>query len=94
MPKNGVIYCSKSCADHHNVKFAVQVGLNPSLYDIDGKTKFNEIFSIFKKLKNLSVNMLDIRLTLNRIKMRTKKKEFHFPGEHTKFFENETAYFG
>jgi len=24
MPKNGVIYCSKSCADHHNVKFAVQ----------------------------------------------------------------------
>ena len=28
MPKNGVIYCSKSCADHHNVKFAVQVGVN------------------------------------------------------------------
>ena len=38
-------------------------------------------FSIFKKLKNLSVNMLDILWTLSRIKMMKMKNEFHFLGK-------------
>ena len=61
MPKNGVIYCSKSCADHHNVKFAVQVGRKIYLIEIaEFERESDDIFSTFKKLKNLSVNMLDI----------------------------------
>ena len=82
MPKNGVIYCSKSCADHHNVKFAAQVGQKSYFKKtVNLERDLYEFFSIFKKLKNLSVNMLDILWTLSRIKMMKTKNEFHFLGK-------------